>query len=201
MLHLLVLRLDHWRLQLGMPIYTKKGDRGETGLPGKRRLPKTDSVFEVLGALDQLSATVGLASSLGSPAKGEDVATLLQSIQSDLLGIGACLAAEKPKNAPILKILDEKIAVFETTIDQWEQEAGPLRNFILAGGSPRGAALHLARTISRQAERNYHHLPQKPDAISRYLNRLSDWFFQAARVVNFREGQPEQIWKNPQNSQ
>ncbi len=177
-----------------MPIYTKKGDRGETGLPGKRRLSKTDPLFEVLGTFDQLSATIGLAISL-KDAKPNDVTDHLHSIQSDLLGLGACLAAEKPEEAAILPKLDEKILAFEQAIDRWEQETGALQNFILAGGAPDGAMLHLARTIARQAERNYHRLTNKDEAISRYLNRLSDFFFQAARVANFRAGKPEQIWK------
>ncbi len=184
-----------------MPIYTRKGDRGETGLPGKRRLPKTDPLFEVLGTFDQLSATIGLAMSFRKDKKSADVVAHLQSIQSDLLGLGACLAAEKPEDMPILKALDQKVADFEKAIDSWEQETGPLQNFILAGGSPFGATLHLARTVARQTERSYYQLKHPNEAISRYLNRLSDFFFQAARVTNSREGKPEQIWKNSQNSQ
>ncbi|MEX1051985.1 MAG: cob(I)yrinic acid a,c-diamide adenosyltransferase [Patescibacteria group bacterium] len=184
-----------------MPIYTRKGDKGETGLPGKRRLPKTDPLFEVLGTFDQLSATIGQAISQQDNHKARDVNVILRSIQSDLLSLGACLAAEKPSLAPTLTTLDRKITAFEQAIDQWESETGPLQNFILAGGSRCGAALHLARTVARQAERSYYLLSRPIEEISRYLNRLSDLLFQAARVVNFRDGQPEQIWKNPQNYQ
>lgn len=178
-----------------MPIYTKKGDGGQTGLPGKRKLSKTEPLFEVLGALDQASATLGLARSYGQASA--EVSKSLETIQRNFLAIGACLAAEQPSQAVILSQLPIEIEKLEATIDQWDRALPELKNFILAGGTTAGATLHLARTIVRAAERNYHRLEerQKFDAVSQYLNRLSDYLFQAARYTNFLAKKPETIWK------
>jgi len=180
-----------------MPIYTKKGDKGETSLPGKRRLPKNDPIFDVLGNLDQTNACIGVA--VGEiDKKYPEIGESLLGVQGDLLEIGACLAAETPKTFKNIDQLDQKIAQFESLIDDWEQKTGTLQNFILPGGARAGATLHLARTLSRQAERSFHRLniDEFPEVISRYLNRLSDFLFQAARMVNFLNQHPEQIWKN-----
>ncbi len=182
-----------------MPIYTKKGDKGETGLPGKRRLSKTDQLFEVLGTLDQTNATIGVAlANWGEPKPPK----LLTDIQSDLLSIGSYLASQKQHLDTVLPILENRVGEFEKAIDQMEEETGQLQNFILAGGSRAGAQLHLARTISRQAEREYHRLAetQKSTVVSQYLNRLSDYLFQTARFVNYQEGAEEAIWILPQNN-
>jgi cob(I)alamin adenosyltransferase len=179
-----------------MPIYTKKGDKGETGLPGKRRLPKTDQIFETLGQLDQTNACIGLAiAELDN--KSQSLRKSLISVQSDLLGIGACLAAEIPSNAKIIPDLPKKIAEFEELIDKWEAQTGALQNFILPGGGRAGANLHLARTFIRKAERDFHRIKgiNYPESVSQYLNRLSDFLFQAARVANHIDGQRESIWK------
>lgn len=178
-----------------IPIYTKKGDRGETGLPGGRRLTKADRLFEVLGGLDQTSATIGLAVSHITGAKS--LVDQLQEIQRTFLAIGATLAAEQPQNMPILKVLPKMTKELEATIDKWDKELPELKNFILAGGSTAGATLHQARTFIRQTERNYHRLDdsQKIEVISVYINRLSDYLFQAARYYNFLQKQPESIWK------
>lgn len=177
-----------------MSIYTKKGDGGETGLPGKRRLAKADQLFEVLGTLDETNACIGLARSCLTHQN--ELGSQLEKIQRQLLTIGATLAAETP-NKEALTNLSQETTVFEQLIDRWEGQLPELKNFILPGGGQAGASLHLCRTIVRRLERNYQRLPndQKITEISTYLNRLSDFFFQAARWINHQENQAESIWK------
>lgn len=181
-----------------MSIYTKKGDRGRTGLPGDRRLSKTDAIFELLGNLDFANDWIGLArTGLDQPAYSE-LANQLTTIQSNLLSIGACIASESPASATILNKLEGETKILETQIDTWDQQLPALRNFILPGGSQTGATMHLCRTAIRQAERSFHRYSHVAALapVATYLNRLSDFFFQAARFVNFSSGTPEPVWKN-----
>lgn len=179
-----------------MPIYTKAGDKGETGLPGKRRLPKTDLIFECLGGLDQTNAFIGLTVSL-LDQKDAELIQELQAIQSDFLAIGACLAAESPLDAPILASLDEQTRQLERRIDEWDKKLPELKNFILPGGSQAASAIHLARVGIRQAERSFHRLDNagQLEPIARYLNRLSDYFFQCARYLNLLANRPDIVWR------
>jgi len=178
-----------------MPIYTKKGDGGETGLPGKRRLAKADPLFEVLGTLDEANASVGLARSW-LKKNNKKLGDQLEQIQRHFLAIGAYLAAEIPSQQTLTELITDT-ALVEQMIDKWDSQLPELKNFILPGGSQAGATLHLCRTIVRRLERSYQRLPsqQKVTEISTYLNRLSDFFFQAARWVNHQQNQPESIWK------
>lgn len=174
-------------------LYTKKGDRGETGLPGGRRLPKTEAVFEFLGSLDATNATIGLAV---SQLSDRVMIKLLEQVQADLLTVGATVAAESPSRN-FTGQLEKQTALLERQIDEWDRGLPKLENFILPGGVSAGAALHLARTIIRQSERDFHRLRAvKIKEIAVYLNRLSDFLFQAARWVNYQAGQKETIWKN-----
>ena len=180
-----------------MSIYTKKGDRGQTGLPGDRRLAKTDQLFETLGTFDQTSALIGLAVSM-LDAKNKVLAKDFQDIQSTFLSLGACLASERSVTEPILNELPAKTAELEARIDRWDELLPPLRNFILAGGTPAAAALHTARVSVRAAERHYHRLPAELifTSMSQYLNRLSDYFFQAARFINHQAGTSDITWRS-----
>lgn len=179
-----------------MPIYTKKGDKGETGLPGKRRLSKTEAIFECLGGLDQTNALIGLIVSL-IDQKDAELIQELQAIQSKLLAVGACLAAESPKDVAILASLDEQTSRLENRIDEWEKLLPELKNFILPGGSQATSVAHLARVAVRQTERAFHRLEGASalEPIARYLNRLSDYFFQCSRYLNLRANQQDIIWK------
>ncbi len=179
-----------------MPIYTKKGDRGETGLPGGRRLSKTDLVFEFLGSLDQTSATIGQALSFIDSKNDLGFIEVFRKIQSNFLSIGAYTAAEEAKKPKLPLGLQDETLRLENLIDEWDKQLPQLTNFILVGGTQTGATLHLARTTIRQAERSYHRLEieQRDPAISEYLNRLSDFFFQAARYYNYCNHQPESPW-------
>jgi len=177
-----------------MPIYTKKGDTGETALPGKRRYRKTAPIFEFLGSLDQISATIGLA--VAQIKNDSELIRLLTDIQRDLLSIGAATASTDINTEVNNLTLGTKVGEFETKIDLWDKELPELKNFVLAGGTLAGATIHLARTTSRQAERNFHRMPSelKHPETSTYLNRLSDFLFQAARHYNYSQKTPEQIW-------
>ncbi len=180
-----------------MPIYTKKGDKGETGLPGGRRLPKSEPVFDVLGNLDMVNSAIGLAIAL-LPKKMKDIIADLQHIQQILLSIGATIAAESANQLALATNLKKETNLLEDQIDTWDKALPELKNFILPGGSQAGAALHLTRSIIRQAERSYQKTPNTKNfpEIDAYLNRLSDYFFQVARFVNFQLDSTEPTWKN-----
>ncbi len=178
-----------------MKIYTRMGDGGETSLPGGRRLSKADAIFELLGDLDETNAAIGLATS-HLPSGSFPIKELLE-VQSTLLSIGACIASENPPTAKLLKVIDKLTDKHETQIDEWDKQLPTLKNFILPEGTQAAAALHLCRTLIRRAERSYH-LTDQPAAltpIARYINRLSDYFFQAARFANFQAGHRENIWQ------
>jgi cob(I)alamin adenosyltransferase len=180
-------------------IYTRTGDRGETGLFGGGRVPKSDPRVEAYGEVDELNAVLGWAlAGLDDAAVRERIA----SIQADLFTIGAHLAtppAPERRRRPELPPLDpDRVRALESWIDGAEAELPELRAFILPGGSAAGAALHLARTVCRRAERRVVALaerePVEPDIII-YLNRLSDLLFVLARIANQRAGAVEETWQ------
>ncbi len=163
-------------------------------MPGGRRARKTEDVFECLGNLDETNAQIGMAASfLDKKFPLEQ----LYTIQSNILSIGACLASDEPDKAKILAVIDGYTDKLESQIDEWDKKMPKLKNFILPGGKSGGAALHLCRTIIRRAERSYQRLDRKAELVpvGRYLNRLSDYFFQAARYANFIEIYSDQIWE------
>lgn len=181
-----------------MKIYTKTGDSGETSLFDGARVPKCDARVEAYGTVDELNAAVGQAISL-LPAQDEPTRELLTAIQRRLFNIGAILAdpARKSPKKDKESVGDADIAPLEKAIDAWEAELPPLRAFILPGGSPAGAALHLARTVCRRAERlvtQLHRTDGIPPVVIQYLNRLSDFLFVAARFVNMKQGLSEETW-------
>jgi cob(I)alamin adenosyltransferase len=178
-----------------MAIYTKTGDRGETSLPGGRRLPKSEAIFDVLGDFDQANVAVGLAVSL-IDNKYSSFINQLQDIQASILGIGACLAKDNPESDPIIKKLPGLTQSLEKQMDIWTNQLPELKNFILPGGTPAAASLHLARTCVRRAERSFYRLKPagKLSELSKYVNRLSDYFFQAARFANKLSSRTETTW-------
>ena len=179
-----------------MKIYTKTGDAGETGLFGGRRVSKADARVAAYGDVDELNAWLGFVrSNLSDGQLGE----MLEHLQRDLFALGARLADPGHKIAErVVKaaVTDADITRLEGWIDQLESELQPLRRFILAGGCTAGAALHVARTVCRRAERSVVSLG--PDAVETevliYINRLSDLLFVMARVTNHRANQPETEW-------
>jgi cob(I)alamin adenosyltransferase len=180
-----------------VPIYTGGGDRGETGLFGGGRVRKDDLRVEAYGAVDELNASLGMAATL--PLPGE-LAALLRRIQDELFVLGADLATPPDATARADRVVRLKAGAakaLEPEIDRLEAQLPPLRTFILPGGSPAGAALHLARTVCRRAERRVVTLAQggevSPEAIV-YLNRLSDLLFVMARSANAGARAAETPW-------
>jgi cob(I)alamin adenosyltransferase len=180
-----------------MRIYTKTGDTGDTGLFGGGRVGKDHARVAAYGDVDELNAALGVACS-----QSPDFATaLLEQIQRDLFAIGAELAAPEP--AKLAKTLaghpigEPDVTRLERAIDAHEEALPPLREFILPGGAPKAAALHLARTVCRRAERAVVALgrdAQVSPFILQYLNRLSDLLFVLARAANAQSGRPDVRW-------
>lgn len=182
-----------------MKIYTKTGDAGDTGLFGGSRVPKDHVRVEAYGAVDELNAALGLAASL---EPRDAFADLFPAIQRDLFTMGAELASPEPatlaKAHPSPLLADANVRALEDAIDAHESSLEPLKSFILPGGAPKAAALHLARTVCRRAERSVVRLtresPVSP-ALLRYLNRLSDLLFVLARKANAEAGRPDIKWR------
>lgn len=180
-------------------IYTRTGDEGETGLFGGGRVPKSHERVRAYGEVDELNAAVGWALAR-LPDDQTEIRERLTVVQGDLFALGAHLAtpADARSRGHIPPLPEERPAEMERWIDEAEEELGPLRSFILPGGSDAGAALHLARTICRRAERAVVSLAESVDVdapIIVYLNRLSDLLFDLARLVNHRAGVPERPWR------
>ncbi len=179
-----------------MKIYTKTGDAGETGLFGGPRVPKDDARVEAYGAVDELNASLGVARARGGDA---ELGALLAAIQEQLFTIGAELATPPGARAraAVPAVAPAWSAALEAAIDRFEAELAPLRNFILPGGAPLAADLHVARGVCRRAERravSLHRVdPILPEVLV-YLNRLSDFLFVAARVANHRAGVADVVW-------
>ena len=181
-----------------MKIYTKTGDAGDTGLFGGGRVQKDDPRVEAYGDVDELNAFLGMARAVEPLPRVDEV---LMPIQRDLFSIGALLATpdlqKMHDHLTKARIDDSRIAELEQSIDACEKELEPLRAFIIPGGSRKGAALHVARTVCRRAERRVVHLQQEveiPGLVVIYLNRLSDLLFTLARVANVRTGAGEVTW-------
>src|SRR3954469_1131794 len=181
-----------------MKIYTKTGDAGDTGLFGGGRVQKDDPRVEAYGDVDELNAVLGMARAIEALPRVDEV---LVPIQRDLFSIGALLATpdlDKMHNHLAKANIDERrIKDLEHAIDESEKELEPLKAFIIPGGSGKGAALHVARTVCRRAERRVvrlQHEVEIPTLVVIYLNRLSDLLFMLARVANVRTGAGEVTW-------
>ena len=178
-----------------MPIYTRKGDKGETSLFGGKRVLKTDIRVEAYGTIDELDSTIGVGISF-LPKNMKKLKKELHAIQYDLLTIGSSLANPRIKGLPTLS---SRVVEFEKMIDKQTAEMPVLKNFIFPGGSSAAAFFHLARTICRRAERRIVSLSQTdpvPVELIKYINRLSDLLFSTARYVNFKEKTSDIVW-NP----
>ena len=177
-------------------IYTKTGDGGETSLFDNSRVSKADPRVDAYGEVDEVNACLGAAVAAGVDG---DIAAVLTTIQKDLFAVGARLADPSSRIAERVTkaaVTTQQIELLEATIDRLEGELTPLRRFILPGGSPAGAMLHLARTVSRRAERRVVGLgaDSVDPGVIVYLNRLSDLLFVMARAVNHRAAIPETEW-------
>jgi len=198
-----------------MKIYTKTGDKGTTSLYSGERRPKDDAIFDALGAVDELNAHIGLSrehllslmqqtSTVLDSESHEKFAERLSHIQSRLLDLGSCIATPAESTTSEVKLNRVKfdnnnIVLLEEWIDQMDEHLPALKNFILPGGGLTSSQLHVARTVCRRAERNVVHLTnngaQGLEDVQKFLNRLSDYLFMAARFAAKMEGKEEVIYQ------
>ena len=182
-----------------MKIYTRTGDGGETSLMGAGRVSKDHLRVMAYGDVDEVNAAIGLALTTEPHAFAEAVLT---AIQYDLFAIGGALATPEPERVGSVQrakvaVSPDRIAALEHAIDTADAELPALTAFVLPGGTPKGAALHVARTICRRAERTAVHLSHTehvPVEVLVYLNRLSDLLFTLARLANHRAGVADATW-------
>jgi cob(I)alamin adenosyltransferase len=176
-------------------IYTRTGDTGDTSLFDGTRVRKSEPRVEAYGEVDELNACLGLAR---ASCADSEIDAILVHLQRDLFALGAQLADPGDKIAARVtkaSLGDDDVLRLEQAIDRYEAGLPPLRRFILAGGSPTGATLHVARAVCRRAERRMVALEPAVDAVLvRYVNRLSDLLFVLARTVNHRAGAVETEW-------
>ena len=179
-------------------VYTRTGDDGTTGLGTGRRVPKDSPRIEAYGTVDELNSHIGVALA----ARVHDpVAAALATIQNELFHLGSdlCIPEEDKERLPAPKIEERHVLALEKLMDTLSGELSPLENFILPGGSKAAAALHVARTVCRRAERRVLTLSRQerigPHAIA-YLNRLSDALFVMARYENQRSGLADPLWNS-----
>ena len=184
-----------------MKIYTKTGDAGQTSLLTGERVYKDCLVLKVVGELDELNAVLGMAiGALKNNPALKIVGTFLLTVQKDLFKVGAEIASAQMKNKRAVKIGEEdfkglitnaEIEIMEKEIDKMWGELPELKSFVLPNGCDAGAVLHLARTVCRRAERELITLEKEREIrieVGKYLNRLSDYLFCAARFVNYKNG-------------
>lgn len=193
-----------------MKIYTKTGDDGTTALYGGTRVPKDAARLHAYGTVDEANAALGLArAQLGqepdptlnpTPDPTPDLKKVIEGLQNSLFDLGADLATpqDSPYSKNVERMRQDDVNGLEELIDRFEAELEPLRTFILPGGHPAAAALHLARTVVRRAEREVVALARlealNPVAAV-YLNRLSDLLFVMARAANRRQGSGDLLWQ------
>lgn len=174
-----------------MKIYTKTGDLGMTSTVTGQRISKSNLRIKANGQVDELNSIIGIASSMIDYGK---VKEMLFRVQNELFDLGADISNNSTRNNIQYLLKDKSIKKLEDEIDQLSEELSELKNFILPGGSPEGAYLHLARVVCRRAERDVvalHIVENLNPEIIMYLNRLSDWLFTVARYVNKLKNSPE----------
>lgn len=175
-----------------MRIYTRTGDKGQTGVIGGR-VDKDDVRVEAYGTTDELNCFLGQAISVMSSDKLADLKADLELIQHELFDCGSDLALLKPELRPY-KVTSDMVDRLEAWIDKYDAETPDITRFILPGGSAASSLLHVCRTVCRRAERRVVTLSKQAEIneeVRRYLNRLSDFFFTVARTANHREGVPD----------
>jgi len=181
-------------------IYTKTGDKGQTGLFGGKRVQKSSARINAYGTVDELNAAIGVAL---CNAIDEEVKSVLWKLQNQLFTLGADLATPlevESKNISIPRVSEDDISGSEKAIDFFESQLEEIRFFILPGGSKSAAQLHLARTICRRAEREIVVLAQQEEINQKiviFVNRISDLLFVLSRIENKASGIPDQKWEKP----
>jgi cob(I)alamin adenosyltransferase len=178
-----------------MKIYTRTGDAGETGLYGGGRVPKNDIRIAAYGSVDELNAQLGACRAAGLPAEADGI---MARLQHEMFALGAELASPGGAVSEPVCLDDADVARLEQTIDQFEQPLAPLKTFVLPGGTPASAALHVARAVCRRAERDVVALaataPVRPTVLQ-YLNRAGDLLFVLARYANLAAGVADIPWE------
>lgn len=175
-------------------IYTRTGDGGKTRLGDNSQVAKTDLRVEAYGCVDELNAVLGLALTTGLQKKHAD---FLQQVQNELFDLGADLSKPSMGEDASLRIQPEQVARLEDEVDRINSGLAPLKSFVLPGGSPGSAWLHLGRTVCRRAERRAWSLAEQAEVNEQaliYLNRLSDLLFVMSRAEN-REGKDDVLWE------
>lgn len=176
-----------------MPLYTRRGDKGETDILGAR-IPKSHPRIEAYGMVDELNAVLGM---VRESLEETDLRQAIRRIQDDLFVLSAELATA-PSRPPILRLSPSRVKALERSIDRLQKEAPSPRHFIVPGGTFEASLVHFARTVCRRTERVVVALAQKETirpTLIRYLNRLSDFLFALALVVNKRVGARETLWE------
>lgn len=194
-------------------VYTRTGDRGDTGLVGGRRVGKDDPRIDCYGTVDELNATIGLArlhcqgsrlpsADTGTQPSLEQLDEILARVQSELFNLGSLLSTRTEDLRPTQPVVSERhVVALENEIDRYNEDLPELRSFVLPGGGAFGAHLHLCRTVCRRAERLAVALSRReevPAVAIHYLNRLSDALFVWARFAAKATGQPEVLWQPDQ---
>ncbi len=179
-------------------IYTRTGDDGTTGLGGGQRVAKDSPRIEAYGTVDELSSEIGVALALGLHPR---LAEVLTRVQNELFNVGSdlCILEEDKEKMPVPVVEARHVEALERLMDELAAELGSLDNFILPGGSPGAAQLHVARTVCRRAERLCVTLAREEPVgpfVVRYLNRLSDALFVMARYENHQRGIPDILWNS-----
>ena len=185
-------------------VYTRQGDRGETGLAGGQRVPKDSARIEAYGTVDELNAFVGAARVTAIDTGAAELAGILLRVQHELFNLGSILATlpedVHPKQA---RVTDAEVTQLEAEMDRANADLAPLRSFVLPGGSRLNAELHICRTVCRRAERacvTLARLETVPPEAVRYLNRLSDALFVWSRWSSHLAGLPETLWEPNQST-
>ena len=182
-------------------VYTRSGDAGETSLASGERIAKDDARVEAYGTVDELNATLALSRAaldhLEKAADARCLDDLLRRVQSELFCVGAELASPDPSTLTIGRVSGDHVGALEKAIDTYNEDLEPLAEFLLPGGGPSSAHLHLSRVVCRRAERRAVALARHVDVeavVLRYLNRLSDLLFVLARWAALSAGKPEYLW-------
>ena len=178
-----------------MKIYTRTGDAGQTGLYGGGRVRKNDLRIVAYGAVDELNAQLGVCRSADLPPALHDP---LARLQHEMFALGAELASPGDAAPGSILLDDADVAAAEEAIDWFEQHLEPLKTFILPGGTPASAALHVARAVCRRAERDVCALAEAAPVratVLQYLNRIGDLLFVLARYANHAAGAPDVLWE------
>ena len=180
-------------------VYTRTGDDGTTGLGTGRRVPKISARIGAYGAVDELNSHVGVV--LAAAGLRAELIEPLRRVQNELFHAGSdlCVPEEDRGQMPVPRIEERHVDALEHLMDQLSESLEPLANFVLPGGAPAAAQLHVARTVCRRAERDVFALAAEERVnpqIANYLNRLSDALFVMARFQNLKSGVPEPTWNS-----